>query len=257
VVIPPPGDETPVWCGPRPLGVVVDLDDTLYPQAEYLAGAARAVGVAASGRGLDGAAVHAALTAELAAGSDRGGTIDRAMLAVGIPPAALPEHVPALVAAFAGYRPIRLPLFDGADTALDALAAAAPLACLTDGDPTIQAAKLTATGLDRRLPVVVITDALGGRGARKPHPGGLLAVAEQLRVPADRLLVVGDRPGKDVAVAASVGARAIRIRQGEYAAAVDEPRAWAVTRSFPAAASLALAALAVRPSSVRCSRAPR
>jgi putative hydrolase of the HAD superfamily len=53
--------------GLPPLGVVVDLDDTLYPQAEYLAGAAAAVGAAAGVRGLDGAAVHAALAAELAA----------------------------------------------------------------------------------------------------------------------------------------------------------------------------------------------
>jgi FMN phosphatase YigB (HAD superfamily) len=247
VVIQRAPDETPLWDGPPPLGVVVDLDDTLYPQAEYLAGAARAVAVVAGARGLDGVAVHSALTAELAAGSDRGGTIDRALLAAGVLPAALPEHVPALVAAFTGSRPVRLPLFPGVDAALDALVAAAPLACLTDGNPAIQAAKLTATGLHRRLPVVVVTDALGGRAARKPHPAGLLAVAETLRVPADRLLVIGDRPGKDVAVAASVGARAIRIRQGEYAADDDEPRAWAVTRSFPAAASLALAALGGRP----------
>jgi len=89
----------------------------------------------------------------------------------------------------------------------------------------------------------VITDALGGRAFRKPHPAGLLAVATRLGVPADRLLVIGDRPGKDVAVAAAVGARAIRIRQGEYAAAPDEPVAWAVTESFPAAAAVALSVL--------------
>ena len=62
-------------------------------------------------------------------------------------------------------------------------------------------------------------------------------------VPAARLLVIGDRPGKDVAVAAAVGARAIRIRQGEYADAPDVPQAWAVVDSFPAAADMALAVL--------------
>ena len=62
-------------------------------------------------------------------------------------------------------------------------------------------------------------------------------------MPPDRLLVIGDRPGKDVAVAATVGARAIRVRQGEYAGAPDEPRAWAVTGSFPEAADRALDAL--------------
>ncbi|MGY1809842.1 HAD family hydrolase [Blastococcus sp. SYSU D00669] len=227
-----------------PLGVVVDLDDTLYPQADYLAGAAAAVGGAAAAAGLDGAAVHAALAAELAAGSDTGGTIDRALLAAGVPAGDLPALVPGLVAAFTGHEPERLDPYPGVRAALAALAAAAPLACLTDGNPVIQAAKLAATGLGDLLPVVVVTDALGGRQLRKPHPAGLLAVAERLGVPADRLLVIGDRPGKDVAVAAAVGARAIRVRQGEHAGAADDPRAAAVTRSFPAAAELVLAELA-------------
>ncbi|WP_448625503.1 HAD family hydrolase [Geodermatophilus sp. URMC 64] len=226
-----------------PLGVVVDLDDTLYPQADYLAGATAAVAHAAAAAGLDGAAVHTALTAELAAGSDTGGTIDRALLAAGVPDAALPGLVPGLVAAFTGHRPRHLPLYPGVRTALESLAAAAPLACLTDGNPSIQAAKLAATGLGDLLPVVVVTDALGGRALRKPHPAGLLAVAERLGVPAGRLLVIGDRPGKDVAVAAAVGAGSIRVRQGEYATAPDDPRADTVVESFPAAAALALAAL--------------
>ncbi|MGY1774106.1 HAD family hydrolase [Blastococcus sp. SYSU D00813] len=223
-----------------PLGVVVDLDDTLYPQAAYLAGAAAAVGEAAGAAGLDGDRVHAALVRELAAGSDAGGTIDRALLAAGVPAAALPDLVPPLVEAFTHHRPASLPTYPGVPEALAALAAAAPLACLTDGNPVIQAAKLAATGLGPLLPVVLVTDTLGGRAARKPAADGLLALAGTLGVPADRLLVIGDRPGKDVAVAAAVGARAIRIRQGEYAAAPDEPRAAAVVDSFPAAAALAL-----------------
>jgi hypothetical protein len=40
-----------------------------------------------------------------------------------------------------------------------------------------------------------------------------------------------------------VGARAIRVRQGEYAAAPDEPRPAAVVDTFPEAAELALALL--------------
>jgi putative hydrolase of the HAD superfamily len=123
------------------------------------------------------------------------------------------------------------------------MAAAAPLACLTDGNPVIQEAKLAATGLGELLPTVVDTDTLGGRAFRKPHAAGILEVARRLRVPADRLLMIGDRPGKDVAVAAAVGARAIRIRQGEYATAPDDPTAWAVTNTFGEAAALALAAL--------------
>ncbi|MGY1802973.1 HAD family hydrolase [Blastococcus sp. SYSU D00922] len=241
----------------RPFGVVVDLDDTLYPQADYLAGAAAAVGAAASDLGLDGVAVHAALAAELAAGSDAGGTIDRALLATGVPADELPALLPPLVAAFTEHAPARLAPYPGVETALRALAAVVPLACLTDGNPAIQEAKLAATGLGHLLPVVVITDTLGGREARKPHPAGLLAVADRLRVPADRLLVIGDRPGKDVAVAAAVGARAIRIRQGEYADAPDLPTPWAVAGSFPEAAAIALGALGMPPDRVNPLQEPR
>ena len=236
--------DVPAWDGPPPLGVVVDLDDTLYPQAAYLAGAAGAVGAAAAAAGLDGAAVEAALAAELAARSDAGGTIDRALISVGVPRDRLPDLVPGLVAAFTCHAPRSLPTYPGVTDALRTLAAAGPLGCLTDGTPAIQAAKLAATGLGDLLPAVVVTDALGGRAARKPRPDGLHALATRLGVPAGRLLVIGDRPGKDVAVAAAVGARAVRVRQGEYAGAPDEPAAWAVVPSFPAAAQLALAVLA-------------
>lgn len=227
----------------RPLGVVVDLDDTLYPQSDYLAGAAAAVARAAAERGLDGGTVHRALLAELAAASDAGGTIDRALVAAGVARPDLPRYVPALVSAFTTHTPERLTCYPGVESALRRLRAVAPLACLTDGNPSIQEAKLGATKLRALLPVVVITDSLGGREARKPHPRGLLEVGERLGIPAHRLLVIGDRPSKDVAVAAAVGARAIRIRQGEYSQAPDEPAAWAVAASFPEAAELALRAL--------------
>jgi FMN phosphatase YigB (HAD superfamily) len=230
----------PRWEGPAPLGVVVDLDDTLFPQAEFLAGAAVAVGAAATRAGLDGTAVERALTAELAAGSDAGGTIDRALLAVGVPRDVVRDLVPPLVAAFLAHVPERLTPYAGVVEALRSLAAAAPLACLTDGNPVVQRAKLSATGLAALLPIIVITDEVGGRAARKPAPVGIREVARRLGVPAERLLVIGDRPAKDVAVAEAVGARAIRVRQGEHAAAPDVPAAWAVAEDFPAAAALAL-----------------
>ncbi|PWW21609.1 putative hydrolase of the HAD superfamily [Geodermatophilus normandii] len=231
----------PSWDGPPPLAVVVDLDDTLYPQAAHLAAAAADVGAAAAAAGLDGPAVRAALAAELAAGSDTGGTIDRALLAAGVPAADLPRCVPPLVAAFTACAPDRLAPHPGVPEALATLAAAVPVGCLTDGNPVIQQAKLAATGLGPLLREVLVTDALGGRAARKPAPAGLLVLAARLGVPADRVLVIGDRPGKDVAVAAAVGARAIRVRQGEYAAAPDVPAPWATTATFPEAAALALA----------------
>lgn len=235
-----PGMSAQGWSGPAPRGIVIDLDDTVYPQAAYLRGAARAVGRAGAAAGLDQVRLSRAVRRQLAAGSDSGGTIDRALMACGVPPAVGVELLPGLVAAFTGYRPRRLPLYVGAATALAALGARFPLACLTDGNPVIQRAKLAATGVAAAFQTVVITDSLGGRATRKPHPAGLRHVATALGVDPADLVVVGDRPGKDMAVAAALGARSIRVCTGEHADSPDEPAATAVVPDLAAAAALLL-----------------
>ncbi|BCY12019.1 HAD family hydrolase [Actinoplanes sp. L3-i22] len=227
-----------IGLGRRPAAVVLDLDDTLYPQAAYLYGAARAVARAGIAAGLDPIRLNRAVRRELLAGSDRGGTIDRALTGYGLPPGRAAELIPALVAAFTTYRPRRLPCYPGVQEALAELRAGYPLACLTDGNPVIQRAKLDATALAGAFTTIVITDELGGRAARKPHPGGLQKIAADLGVDPADLVVIGDRPGKDVAVAAAVGARSIRVRTGEYADAPDDPRATAVVADLAAAAAL-------------------
>jgi FMN phosphatase YigB (HAD superfamily) len=230
------------WSGPAPAGIVLDLDDTVYPQAAYLYGAARAVGRAGAAAGLDQIRLSKAVRAELVAGSDRGGTIDRALASCGVAGDRAAELLPGLVAAFTGYRPLRLPLYVGAGEALIRLAARYPLACLTDGNPVIQRAKLAATGVGPAFTTVVITDELGGRAARKPHPGSLRHTAGALGVAVEDLVIVGDRPGKDIAIAAALGARSIRVRTGEYAESPDEPAATATVPDLAAAAALLLAA---------------
>ena len=235
---------TPAWAGPAPAGAVVDLDDTLYPQADYLAGAVAAVATAAGRLGLDRRSMADAFAASLAQGSDRGGTIDRALAALGVRPDEAAALVPALAGAFAAYAPPRLTCYPGAKEALARLRAGLPVVCLTDGNPDIQMAKLTGLGLAGGFDAIVLTDRLGGRSTRKPHPAGLWRAADLLGVSPNRLVVIGDRPDKDVAVAQACGARAIRIRQGEYAHAPDRPAAWAVTDDFPEAAAIVLEVLA-------------
>ncbi|WP_328478223.1 HAD family hydrolase [Actinoplanes sp. NBC_00393] len=233
---------TPTWTGPAPAGIVIDLDDTLFPQASYLYGASRAVGRAGATHGLDPIRLAHAVRRQLVAGSDRGGTIDRALAAYGLPTDEAAELVPTLVAAFTGYRPRRLPLYPGAADALAALAAHYPIACLTDGNPLIQRAKLAATGLTNAFITIVITDELGGRAARKPHPGGLRHAATTLGIDPAELVVIGDRPGKDMAVAVALGARSIRVQTGEYAQSPDEPHATVIVPDLTTAAGLLIPA---------------
>lgn len=212
--------------GPRSIeAVCFDLDDTLYPQASWLAGAWDAVAAAAARDGVDETLVREALDVCAAQGSDGGRIIDRALARVGAHQLA----VGPLVSAFRSYEPAHLDLYAGVGDALARLAASVPLGLISDGDPKIQRAKLTALGIEPLFTAVVWSDD-HGREHRKPDPLPFRIAVEALRVPAADVVYVGDRPAKDVAGAVGAGLAAIRVRTGEWASDPDDPRA---VQSFP------------------------
>lgn len=219
--------------------VLVDLDDTLYGQDQWLAGAWAAVADRASWLGLDGAALLPVLARVAAEGSDRGGIIDRALVATGVPPA---PYVAALVSAFTAHAPHRLASYPGAVQALGRIRRVVPVVLLTDGTPRIQHAKIAALGLDRVVDHVVVSDELGGRALRKPHPASFLHALALLGLPPEDVVHVGDRPAKDVAGARAAGLRCVRVRTGEYGAVADPPglSPWRSAATFVAAAELLL-----------------
>jgi HAD superfamily hydrolase (TIGR01662 family) len=225
----------------RPPGAVtVDLDDTLFPQSSWLAGAWRAVAEAAGRHGLDAEATHAALVAVAALGSDRGGIIDRALADLGGDPSLVPD----LVAAFTHHAPDALPFYPGAADALRRLrAAGVAVAVVTDGNPVIQNAKVRALSLLDLVDTVVVSDELGGRALRKPHPAAFVEALHRLAVAPPDAVHIGDRPAKDTAGAAAVGMRCIRVRTGEYGhleEADSVPRSWRAADTLAEAVALLL-----------------
>jgi putative hydrolase of the HAD superfamily len=227
----------------HPVGAVtVDLDDTLYPQASFLAAAWHRLGEVAAEHGLPATEVEAALAEVAAEGSDRGTIVDRALLLVGVVPERLRLVVPPLVEAFTTFAPDRLDCYPGVVTALAGLRSRVPLACITDGTPAVQRAKLTALGLTDAFDAVVISDALGGRHLRKPHPAPFHAALARLGCGADGTVHVGDRPGKDVEGTRRVGMRCVRVLTGEYAgepagsgSGVSGAEPWLTVADFAAA----------------------
>jgi putative hydrolase of the HAD superfamily len=213
-------------------GVLVDLDDTLYPQAEYLALAWYAVAECGARLGLDRGRLHAALIAAAAAGSARGGIIDEAVRQLGGDQLGGDgELVPELVAAFHGVRPRRLTPFPGVRAALRELRALVPVAVVTDGAVAGQRAKLAALGLADAFDVTVFSDGWG-REFRKPHPRPFRTALALLGVDAAEAVMIGDRPDKDIAGAARVGIRGIRVRSGEYRSRPEHPDTWLSVRTF-------------------------
>ncbi len=219
----PDGAGTALPIGPlapnpaRTLGAVLfDLDDTLAPQATWLDGAFAAVARRAADLdpAIDARSLHEALLAEAAAGSARGGIIDRALASLG-----LAIDVGLLVEAFRSYRPARFDPYPGALELLERLRTAGMgLAVVSDGDPDIQRAKLGLTGVAELVDAVVLSDELGRRH-RKPAPLPFRTALAALEVTPAEAAFVGDRPETDLLGAARVGMATVRVRTGEYAAA--------------------------------------
>lgn len=209
-------------------GVLVDLDDTLYPQADYLDAAWLAVAERGCRLGVNRERLLAALRAESAAGSDRGGLIDRALAAVDAPPA-LP--VAELIAAFHASCPPCLTPFPGVSQALATLRRKVPVALVSDGNVTGQQRKLAALGLTNAFDAVVLSDQWG-RTYRKPHPRPFQEALRLIDVPALEAVMIGDRPDKDIAGAAGAHLRAIRVHTGEYTTRPDHPATWRHASTF-------------------------
>jgi len=228
--------------------VTVDLDDTLYPQSSFLDGAWSRVAEVASDHGLIGSDVRAALVEVAAEGSDKGTVIDRALLLVGVHPERLRLLVPQLVEAFRAYTPLRLECYPGVVEGLRSLRSRVPVACITDGTPQVQRAKVAALGLAHAFDALVVSDEIGGRHLRKPHPAPFHAALARLGAGSASTVHVGDRPTKDVAGSARVGMRCVRVLTGEYAGVLAEPGAapWLTVPDFAAALSALEPLLPVR-----------
>ena len=207
------------------LTLVFDLDDTLYPERDYvrsgLAAAARAFGDAVPEVG-EGPFLARAIS--LFGAGARGRIFDQALAEVGQPASA--ELVARLVEAYRDHEPTSLALFEDARAALARWGARGPLGLVTDGYLTVQRAKVRSLGIERLFGAVCYTDALGGRDAWKPSPRGFVDVMSRLGRPASRYVYVADNPNKDFQAPRALGWRTVRVRRegGEHAC-VEAPDA--------------------------------
>src|SRR5258708_9088219 len=159
--------------------VLFDLDDTLYPELDFVRSAMAAVAAALEARhGVPAPAAQAALDRALAV-HGRGRTIDRALDELGI------AHGDALIAELVPtYRthPPRLTLHADAARALDRLRGRGLLLGLvSDGDPAVQRAKAAALGLARWMSHLRFTWDDGAE-RQKPHPAAFRAALDALGV---------------------------------------------------------------------------
>ncbi len=194
--------------------VVFDLDDTLFPESEFVRSGFWAVGAwMQTERGVVG--FGAAAWRRFEAG-ERKRAFDEALAELEV--ASEPRLVEQLVSIYRGHRP-QIALFPEAVEVLDTLCGHYRLGLITDGYAATQRRKIAALEIEPLFDKIVVTDELG-RENWKPSRVPFLAVMEALGCGGDECAYVGDNPTKDFVAPNELGWLTVRVRRegGEHAA---------------------------------------
>ena len=193
--------------------VVFDLDDTLFPEREFVRSGFAAVGAwMQAERGVAG--FGAAAWRRFEAG-ERKRAFDEALAELEV--ASEPGLVEQLVSIYRGHRP-QIALFPEAVEVLDTLCGRYRLGLITDGYAATQRRKIAALEIEPLFAKIVVTDELG-RENWKPSRVPFLAVMEALGCGGDECVYVGDNPTKDFVAPNELGWLTVRVRRegGEHA----------------------------------------
>lgn len=188
--------------------IVLDIDDTLYLERDYVASGFRAVGrYVASTRGVsrfaDVAALHFAM-------GRRGDIFDRTLATLGM--ADDPMLIGDLVALYRAHDP-EISLERDATRFLRRFPRDCGLAILSDGFLIAQRAKIAALDLPAaRFDRIILTDVYGREGW-KPNPCGFVEIQDHFGLPATQIVYIADNPQKDFLAPQALGWRTIRMRR--------------------------------------------
>lgn len=186
--------------------LVFDLDDTLYPEIEFVYGGYAAVAEAV--RGQLGIEIYDDLTSLFGAGQR--GDLFTPVLRKHLGDVQEP-YVKQLVSIYRKHEPI-LHCFPEVPDLLRTLKPSYRLAIISDGHLCVQQRKLRSLQLDDCFELVIFTDQWG-REAWKPSPRAYEAVLENLNVSGAESVYIADNPAKDFHGARRVGMHTIRVRR--------------------------------------------
>jgi len=195
-------------------GVVFDMDDTLYPEMQFVQGGLAVAAEAAGER--FGVAPHellssmrTALERDLAEYGRARTVFDSALSSCKI------DYDPAtiawLVSVYRTHEP-KLTPYPDVRPALAHLAPLATLALITDGPASVQRAKYHALHLAGFFADAIFTQEHGPK-AGKPSPAAFRIVEKLTGLPGPALVYVGDNPAKDFVGARRLGWKTVRIRR--------------------------------------------
>lgn len=215
----------PAAIGSEPRGLILDLDDTLYPREHYVQSGLKAVA-----RHLEAQHGIPAIDSFMTMSAARRGDQKGLELQAACERYELPlTMVAVLVDVIRVHRPtIHLPRETAAVLA-SLVADGWQLVVLTNGLPSMQRRKVEALGLTRLVRHIVFADEHAPGG--KPSPVVFHEALRHLGVAAGRVIMVGDDPICDIAGARRVGLKTVRVATSERTSLL-EPGADAVIDSL-------------------------
>lgn len=190
----------------KPL-LVLDLDDTIYPERQYVLS-----GFAAVDRWLKdhlGIAGFEEDARTAFSNGIRGNTFDLVLTNMGVP--LTPDIIAQLVDVYRSHTP-RISMYSDAAWCLSRLGDAFDFGLLTDGYLASQRIKVQALGIAHRFRTIVYSDELG-RDCWKPSPVPYLEMMRRCGQTGSTCIYVGDNPSKDFVSPNQLGWLTIRIRR--------------------------------------------
>jgi putative hydrolase of the HAD superfamily len=190
--------------------VIFDLDDTLYPELDFVRGGFDAAAAVLERRHAVDRRRVAERMMELLHTIGRGRVFDAIVEELDLGHA---EHVvPLLLYAYRTHRPQLAPYPDVLPVLRRLTDAGMRLGVLTDGLATVQQRKLDALRLDVPLDPVVLAGELPA-ALGKPSAASYAVACELIDLPPFEITSVGNDPYKDFAGAREVGMRTVRVRE--------------------------------------------
>lgn len=179
--------------------IVFDLDDTLFPEYDYVCSGFRCVAEYIQTKYAIKDDIYSIMLDLFS--KDKNKVYNRVLEYYGI--AYNTQEIQELIEVYRTHKPSNLHFFDGVESTLKELRKQGyKLGVITDGREYTQQSKIDALGLKDLVDEIIITDSLGGEQYRKPNPLAFEIMADKLNVKYEEMAYVGDNPQKDFAISA-------------------------------------------------------
>ncbi len=186
--------------------LVFDLDDTLYPEGEFVTSGYRSVARYVADRW--SCSFEDVLSTMLGALNERGKEGVFPALQARYPEASI--SLGEMVEVYRHHNPA-IRLFPGYRELLREFASRYRLGIITDGLPAVQARKVQALELEGVIDKIIYTWDYGSE-REKPHPFAFALMLESIRTDPESALFIGDNFQKDCGGAHGAGMKYVQIR---------------------------------------------